>query len=158
MSKIIYAIICHVSGVNNMYLWVRLLFKNGVKHQFLLRRLFTFQDACALRSLPVFPSRSVVKMAEQKSVPSDLYKCVYSFLLENKFTKAAQLFLKQTKVVSIWSWMVVRQLLALSAFCCVRRGRVAFKERGAQVQLARVAAPARLAVSEQVVLVCYIKN
>lgn len=48
-----------------------------------------------------FSSRSVVKMAEQKSVPSDLYKCVYSFLLENKFTKAAQLFLKQTKVVSI---------------------------------------------------------
>lgn len=43
--------------------------------------------------------RSVVKMAAQKSVPSDLYKCVYSFLLDNKFTKAAQQFLKQTKVV-----------------------------------------------------------
>lgn len=39
-------------------------------------------------------------MAAQNSTPSDLYKCVYSFLLENKFTKAAQQFLKQTKVVS----------------------------------------------------------
>lgn len=39
-------------------------------------------------------------MAAQKSVPSDLYKCVYSFLLENKFTKAAQQFMKKTKVVS----------------------------------------------------------
>lgn len=39
-------------------------------------------------------------MAAQKSKPSDLYKCVYSFLLENKFTKAAQQFLKQTQVVS----------------------------------------------------------
>lgn len=39
-------------------------------------------------------------MAAQNAIPSDLYKCVYSFLLENKFTKAAQQFLKQTKVVS----------------------------------------------------------
>uniref|UniRef100_A0A3Q3F9Y0 Uncharacterized protein n=1 Tax=Labrus bergylta TaxID=56723 RepID=A0A3Q3F9Y0_9LABR len=37
-------------------------------------------------------------MAAQSSTPSDLYKCVYSFLLQNKFTKAAQQFLKQTKV------------------------------------------------------------
>ncbi|MEQ2177707.1 hypothetical protein GOODEAATRI_006411 [Goodea atripinnis] len=43
-------------------------------------------------------TRSVVKMAEPNAVPSDLFKCVYSFLLENKFTKAAQQFLKQTKV------------------------------------------------------------
>lgn len=48
----------------------------------------------------VSSSQSVVKMASEKSVPSDLYKCVYSFLLENKFAKAAQQFLKQTKVVS----------------------------------------------------------
>lgn len=39
-------------------------------------------------------------MAAQNAIPSDLYRCVYSFLLENKFTKAAQQFLKQTKVVS----------------------------------------------------------
>lgn len=39
-------------------------------------------------------------MAAQNSTPSDLYKCVYTFLLENKFTKAAQQFMKQTKVVS----------------------------------------------------------
>lgn len=46
------------------------------------------------------PHTSVVKkMAEQNSVPSDLYKHVYSFLLENKFTKAAQQFIKQAKVV-----------------------------------------------------------
>lgn len=59
--------------------------------------------ACPQVTVPFtsFPSRrSVVKMAAQNSKPSDLYKCVYSFLLENKFTKAAQQFLKQTKVVS----------------------------------------------------------
>ncbi|CAG09493.1 unnamed protein product [Tetraodon nigroviridis] len=39
-------------------------------------------------------------MAEKSSLPSDLFKCVYSFLLENKFTKAAQQFRKQTNVVS----------------------------------------------------------
>uniref|UniRef100_A0A3Q0RJX8 Treacle protein domain-containing protein n=1 Tax=Amphilophus citrinellus TaxID=61819 RepID=A0A3Q0RJX8_AMPCI len=46
-------------------------------------------------------------MAAEKSVPSDLFKCVYSFLLENKFTKAAQEFLKQTKVVSSSGGVVV---------------------------------------------------
>lgn len=62
-----------------------------------------------------FPSRrSVVKMAAQNSMPSDLYKCVYSFLLENKFTKAAQQFLKQTKVVSGSPGVVVNQMDALS--------------------------------------------
>lgn len=50
--------------------------------------------------------RSVAKMAAQKSKPSDLYKCVYSFLLENKFTKAAQQFLKQTNVVSNLSGVI----------------------------------------------------
>lgn len=44
--------------------------------------------------------KNVLKMAAEKSVPSDLFKCVYSFLVENKFTKAAQEFLKKTKVVS----------------------------------------------------------
>lgn len=39
-------------------------------------------------------------MAEQNSVPSDLFKHVYSFLLDNKFSKAAQQFMKQAKVVS----------------------------------------------------------
>lgn len=39
-------------------------------------------------------------MAQDSSVPSDLYQHVYSFLLENKFAKAAKEFLKQTKVVS----------------------------------------------------------
>lgn len=54
--------------------------------------------------------RSVGKMAAQKSVSSDLYKCVYSFLLENKFTKAAQQFMKQTKVVSDCFCLVDRQV------------------------------------------------
>uniref|UniRef100_A0A665WAB7 Uncharacterized protein n=1 Tax=Echeneis naucrates TaxID=173247 RepID=A0A665WAB7_ECHNA len=40
----------------------------------------------------------MASMASQNTVPSDLYKCVYSFLVDNKFTKAAQQFLKQTKV------------------------------------------------------------
>ncbi len=61
------------------------------------------------------PSRkSVVKMAEQNSKPSDLYRCVYSFLLENKFTKAAQQFVKQTKVVSGSPCLVDKLLDALS--------------------------------------------
>lgn len=33
-------------------------------------------------------------------MPSDLYQHVYTFLLENKFTKAAKEFIKQAKVVS----------------------------------------------------------
>uniref|UniRef100_A0A4W5QXX5 Uncharacterized protein n=1 Tax=Hucho hucho TaxID=62062 RepID=A0A4W5QXX5_9TELE len=37
-------------------------------------------------------------MAERSSVPSDLYKHVYSFLLENKFTEAARHFIRQTDV------------------------------------------------------------
>uniref|UniRef100_A0AAR2KDJ3 LisH domain-containing protein n=1 Tax=Pygocentrus nattereri TaxID=42514 RepID=A0AAR2KDJ3_PYGNA len=37
-------------------------------------------------------------MAEGGAVPSDVYQHVYSFLLENKFTKAAQEFRKQAKV------------------------------------------------------------
>lgn len=40
------------------------------------------------------------KMAAQGSVPSDLYQHIYTFLLENKFSKAAKEFLKQSKVVS----------------------------------------------------------
>lgn len=52
-------------------------------------------------------------MAAQNSTPSDLYKCVYSFLLENKFTKAAQQFLKQTKVVSGSPDVVVNLIDAL---------------------------------------------
>lgn len=39
-------------------------------------------------------------MAQGGSVPSDLYQHVYSFLMENKFAKAAKEFLKQAKVVS----------------------------------------------------------
>lgn len=39
-------------------------------------------------------------MAAGSSVPSDLYQHVYTFLLENKFTKAANEFIKQAKVVS----------------------------------------------------------
>lgn len=41
-----------------------------------------------------------VKMAAESAVPSDLYQHVYTFLLENKFSKAAKEFLKQAKVVS----------------------------------------------------------
>lgn len=38
-------------------------------------------------------------MAQDGTVPSDLYQHVYSFLVENKFSKAAKEFLKQAKVV-----------------------------------------------------------
>ncbi len=38
-------------------------------------------------------------MAQDGAVPSDLYQHVYSFLVENKFGKAAKEFLKQAKVV-----------------------------------------------------------
>lgn len=64
-------------------------------------------------------------MAAQGSVPSDLYKCVYSFLLENKFTKAAQQFLKQTKVVSSSGVC----LLVLSTSWYLLRLRSAGKEK-----------------------------
>uniref|UniRef100_A0A8C2C8T6 LisH domain-containing protein n=1 Tax=Cyprinus carpio TaxID=7962 RepID=A0A8C2C8T6_CYPCA len=37
-------------------------------------------------------------MAQDGTVPSDLYQHVYSFLVENKFAKAAKEFLKQAKV------------------------------------------------------------
>lgn len=60
-------------------------------------------------------------MAAQKSVPSDLYKCVYSFLLENKFTKAAQQFLKQTKVVSDSFCLFDSQVDALFVSGCVEK-------------------------------------
>lgn len=53
-------------------------------------------------------------MAEQNAVPSDLYSYVYSFLLENKFTKAAQQFFKQTKVVSSPLVMFDERLSVLS--------------------------------------------
>uniref|UniRef100_A0A8C2EN79 LisH domain-containing protein n=1 Tax=Cyprinus carpio TaxID=7962 RepID=A0A8C2EN79_CYPCA len=37
-------------------------------------------------------------MAQDGTVPSDLFQHVYSFLVENKFAKAAKEFLKQAKV------------------------------------------------------------
>lgn len=52
-------------------------------------------------------SSSAAKMAAGSSVPSDLYQHVYTFLLENKFTKAAKEFLKQAKVVSTREWSCV---------------------------------------------------
>lgn len=55
----------------------------------------TAQSACS-RAAAV----CAVKMAAGSSVPSDLYQHVYTFLLENKFTKAAKEFIKQSKVVS----------------------------------------------------------
>lgn len=60
-------------------------------------------------------------MAAQKSVPSDLYKCVYSFLRDNKFTKAAEQFLKQTKVVGGSCFSVLDNQDALS---CLHAPRV----------------------------------
>lgn len=60
-------------------------------------------------------------MAAHSSKPSDLYKCVYSFLLENKFTKAAQQFLKQTNVVSGPSGVGDGHVSALSGSRCTRR-------------------------------------
>lgn len=78
---------------------VRQIFSNRVNH--LISKECV--DDIIMRRIPdssFLSRRSVVKMAAQKSVPSDLFKCVYSFLLENKFTKAAEQFLKQTKVVS----------------------------------------------------------
>lgn len=56
-------------------------------------------------------------MAAQNSIPSDLYKCVYSFLLENKFTKAAQQFLKQTKVVSDYAGAAVKLIGRAACLC-----------------------------------------
>lgn len=45
------------------------------------------------------PPHEWTKMAQDGTVPSDLYQHVYSFLVENKFAKAAKEFLKQAKVV-----------------------------------------------------------
>ncbi len=45
------------------------------------------------------PPHDWAKMAQDGAVPSDLYQHVYSFLVENKFGKAAKEFLKQAKVV-----------------------------------------------------------
>lgn len=69
-------------------------------------------------STSVSSSQSVVKMASEKATPSDLYKCVYTYLLENKFTKAAEQFQKQTKVVSVSPGVRDTRQDLLSWACC----------------------------------------
>lgn len=73
---------------------------------------------CSQVQFTSFPYRSALKMAEQNAKPSDLYKCVYSFLLENKFTKAAAQFVKQTKVVSRSSRVLCRVSVSAHVELC----------------------------------------
>lgn len=106
-----------------MYIYVRV-------HMVYVGHVITTRPTCRAHASQVahvsrlrsFEQLAWWKMAEQKLVPSDLYKVVYSFLLENKFAKAAQQFLKQTKVVRS-----VRLVVVVSK---LRRSQCLQEERG----------------------------
>lgn len=129
--KFHYTIINHFLRKYWLFLRAHVHFSNRVNHLFMRLLLALPKERMRSSVTSGLSSRSVLKMAEQKSVPSDLYKSVYSFLLENKFTKAAQLFMKQTKVVSILLRVVARLLVvAVCSELCTSR----FKERGGSRQ------------------------
>lgn len=78
---------------------------------------------------------SAAKMAQDGKVPSDLYQHVYSFLVENKFAKAAKEFIKQSKVVRAFH-VFIRSPRARggSGPVMCRSGRVVLHARGTDTQ------------------------
>jgi len=69
-------------------------------------------------------------MAQDGKVPSDLYQHVYSFLVENKFAKAAKEFIKQSKVVSAFYVFISHRARGGSSPVMCRPGRIVLHTRG----------------------------